>query len=202
MTDWEVDRPSGRCVRSGRVLSEGEEFYAVLFDRGDRLERVDYSLESWTGPPEGAFCFWRSRVPVREKKRQVWVDNDVLANLFVRLADEGNEQKVSFRFVLALLLMRKRLLKYEQTIRDGSHEYWQMRFLGELANLPGGAQIQTVRNPQLSDEQITAVSEQLSAILHGDVREDVLAQAAASETAAGDAAEPPADSETHATPNA
>lgn len=179
MAEWEVERTSGKCTVSGRPLSEGEEFYAVLFDRNGKLERIDYALESWNGPPEGAYCFWKSRVPVKEKKRQVWVDNDILANLFVRLADEEDEGKIQFRFVLALLLMRKRLLKYEQTLRDGDREHWQMRFLGELANQAGGA-VHLVRNPQLSDEQIKTVSEQLSAILHGDVREDIIAHATAS----------------------
>ncbi len=171
MADWEFGRTSGRCAVSGRELAEGEEFYAVLFDRNGTLERVDYSLGSWAGPPEGAFCFWRSRVPVREKKKVVWVDDDVLINLFVRLADEKDELKIRFRFVLALLLMRKRLLKYEQTMRDGDREHWQMRFVRD----PSGG-VHLVENPQLSDAQIEAISAQLRAILAGEMPEGLARQ--------------------------
>jgi len=163
MVDWEVQRTSGRCAVSGRELREGEEFYAVLFDRNGTLERVDCSLEAWTGPPEGAFCFWKSRVPVREKKKQLWVDDDVLVHLFCRLADETAESRVHFRFVLALLLMRKKLLKYEQTLHEGGREYWQMRLVRDSS----GGSIYRVENPQLSDQQIEAVGAQLTAILHG-----------------------------------
>ncbi len=172
MADWDVERSRGRCAVTGRELAEGEEFYAVLFDRSGTLERVDYSVESWTGPPEGAFCVWKSRVPVKEKKKAIWVDNDVLINLFVRLADEKDEVKVHFRFVLALLLMRKRLLKYEQTVRDGDREYWQMRFVRETA--PAGVHL--VENPRLSDPQIEAVSTQLRAILQGQLPEGLASE--------------------------
>lgn len=167
MADWEVQRTTGRCAVSGRELAEGEEFYAVLIDRNGVLERVDCSIEAWKGPPEDAFCFWRSHVPVKEKKKAVWVDDEVLVNLFARLANEKDDLKIRFRFVLALLLMRKRLLKYEQTARDGDREYWQMRFVRESA--PGG--VHMVENPQLSDAQIEAVSAQLRAILQGEVPE-------------------------------
>ncbi len=167
MADWEVQRTTGRCAVTGRELAEGEEFYAVLFDRNGTLERVDYSIEAWKGPPEGAFCFWQSRVPVREKKKAVWVDDEVLVNLFSRLANESDEMKVRFRFVLALLLMRKRILKYEQTTRDGDHEYWQMRLVRDTA----GGGVYMVENPQLSDAQIEAVSAQLRSILQGEMPE-------------------------------
>jgi hypothetical protein len=179
MADWEVERSSGKCAASGRELAEGEEFYAVLFDRNGVLQRVDYSIESWTGPPEGAYCFWKSRVPVKEKKKVVWVDDDVLVNLFVRLSDEKDDLKIRFRFVLALLLMRKRLLKYEQTVRDGDREYWQMRFVREST----GGGVHLVENPQLSDSQIDAVSAQLRAILQGEVPEGLAANLEESEDA-------------------
>jgi len=171
MADWEVQRATGRCAISGRELAEGEEFYAVLFDRNGAIERADYSLECWSGPPEGAFCFWKSRIPLKERKKIVWVDNDVLVNLFLRLADAKDELKIRFRFVLALLLMRKRLLKYEQTIRDGDREHWQMRFVRD----PAGGSVHMVENPQMRDDQIEAVSAQLRAILQGEPPEELAA---------------------------
>jgi len=161
MAEWDVAKMSGRCAVSGRELAEGEEFYAVLFERPDGFERLDYSLECWQGPPEGAFCYWKSRVPVREKKKRVFVDDETLIHFFLRLADAQDPVKVGFRFVLALILMRKRLLKYEETIRDNGNEYWQMRLVGEQS-------IHRVLNPQLDDEKIRSVSAQLGAILHGD----------------------------------
>jgi hypothetical protein len=58
--------------------------------------------------------------------------------------------------------MRKRLLKYEQTVQQADQELWLMR-------LKGQDQPQRVVNPQLGEEQIEQVSQQLGAILNEDV---------------------------------
>lgn len=160
-SDWEVERTSGRCAVSGREFAEGEEFYAVLVDRDGQFERLDYSLACWDGPPAGAYCFWKSRVAQREKKRRLLVDDEVLVSFFCRLADEDEPIKVQFRFVLALILMRKRLLKYERTVREQDSEIWLMR-------LKSRDELHRVVNPQLGEDQIGAVSQQLGAILHED----------------------------------
>ena len=162
MEQWEVARCGGVCAATGRELAEGEEHYAVLFEDGDSFRREDYSLEAWSGPPDGAFCFFRTHVPVREKKKRLLVDDDVLLNFFARLADERQESRMHFRFVLALILMRKRILKYQETIHEEGCEFWQMRLVREQS-------LHRVLNPQLNDEQIERVSAELSVILHGDM---------------------------------
>ena len=163
MKQWETARPTGICAQTGRELAEGEEFYAVLFEDGDSFRRQDYSVEAWTGAPPGAYCHFKSKVPIREPKRKrVFVDDEMLINFFVRLADETDLLRLQFRFVLALILMRKRLLRYEETLHDGEIESWQMRLAKEQT-------VHRVLNPHLTDEQIEGVSEQLGAILHGDV---------------------------------
>ncbi len=161
---WEVASTTGRCTVSGHVLEEGETFYTVLFEDGESFRRADYSLDAWEGPPEGAFCHFRTRVPVKAKRKKLLVDNELLVSFFLRLADETEPVRVQFRFVLALILMRKRLLRYAGTeTRDGV-EVWRMV-------VPADHSEHEVVNPQLTDEQIEGVSGQLSAILHGDMGE-------------------------------
>lgn len=162
--DWQVDAPKGRCAVTNRLFTEGQEFYSVLFE-DEQVEggfrRVDYSMEAWTGVPEGAFCSFKSHVPIREQRRRLLVDNDVLVNFFVRLADETDLLRLQFRFVLALILMRKRILRYEGSIQQDGNEIWQMTLLSDHST-------HSVANPHLTDEQIEGVSGQLGAILHGN----------------------------------
>jgi hypothetical protein len=179
MADYEVERMTGRCNASGRELAEGEEFYTVLFDRNGTLERADYATDAWQGPPDDAFCFWKSRVPTREKKKKIWVDNEVLFNLFERLADEEALDKIQFRFVLALLLMRKKLLKYVNTVVEDGREFWIVR-------PPKSEDRYRVENPRLTDEQTEAVSAQLTAILHGDMAEALESAVADTDDAAAE----------------
>jgi len=90
----------------------------------------------------------------------------VLMDVFQRMDGKNEPQEVRFRFVLALILMRKRLLKYEgmeeqAAPADGTAkpEVWRMVPRGENA-----VPVQVI-NPRLTAEQISEVSGQLSAIL-------------------------------------
>ena len=165
--EWQLESSKGRCAVTGRELSEGEEFYSVLFEDEaveSGFRRADYSVGAWTGVPDGAYCHFKTHVPVKEKKRRLLVDNEVLVNFFLRLADETDPLRVQFRFVLALILMRKRLLKYEGTEDENGDEAWRMTLASDHSE-------QRVVNPRLTEEQIQGVSGQLGAILHGDVQE-------------------------------
>lgn len=161
---FEVQGVTGRCATTGRALEEGEEFYTVLFEAGESFTRADYSLESWTGPPDGAFCHFKTRIPAKEKRKKMLVANELLVSFFERLADETEPARLQFRFVLALILMRKRLLRYDGSAVEEGVEVWRMI-------VPREQTTHRVINPHLTDDQIEGVSGQLTAILHSDMGE-------------------------------
>lgn len=92
------------------------------------------------------------------------MNNELLTNFFIRLEDETEPVRVQFRFVIALILMRKRLLRYVDSKIQDNLEIWNMTMMPDRS-------AHTVVNPQLTDDQIEGVSSQLSAILHGDMGE-------------------------------
>ncbi len=161
---WEVKPAAGRCAVTGRRLEEGEEFYSVLFEDGEGFRRCDYSLGSWNGPPENSYCHFKSRVPIKQKRKRLLVDNEILVSFFIRLGDETEPVRLQFRFVLALILMRKRLLRYEGSEIESGVEVWRMVLAADRSE-------HRVTNPRLTDEQVEGVGSQLSAILHGDMGE-------------------------------
>ena len=161
MEQWQVQRTAGKCTGTEHELTPGEEYYAALIETDEGFERRDYSLQFWTENQPEVYCFWKTRVPIKEEKKKLLVDNSVLTNIFERLENEDDQVKINFRFVLALILMRKRILKYEDTKRQDDKEIWQMKFVKDT-------KIHQVTNPQLDDEQIEKVSRELSTILNGD----------------------------------
>ena len=162
MEQWEIQRGAGVCAGNSRQLEPGEEYFAALIDKKDSFERVDYCCEYWDEHQPEVFSFWKTQVPLPSQKKKLFVDDSVLINLFERLAEEKDQLKINFRFVLALILMRKRLLKYEDTDRRENLEIWQMRFVREK-------DIHQVINPHLDDEQIQQVSQELSSILQAEL---------------------------------
>lgn len=116
--DYEVERCTRHCAASGRELNEGEEFFSALRVERGEVRRHDYSAEAWTGPPEGTFAWWKSRMPTREAKRGQLAPNEVLLALFHELEQAaGNDD---MRYVLALLLVRRRVLREEDVEHDAA----------------------------------------------------------------------------------
>ncbi len=160
MNEFEVAKPTGRCHATGRQIGSSERFFSALFEAKAGFERRDFSEEAWKGPPEGALCHFQTRLPKKEEPRRLFVDDGALLNLFLNLAGIEEESKRRFRFVLSLVLMRKRLLKYERTIHDASGESWEMRMVRDKS-------LHRVLSPALSDAEIEQLTGELGAIFSG-----------------------------------
>ena len=162
MEQWEIQKTSGICSGTGNELQPGEEYYAALIDTENGFERRDYSVAYWQEHKPEVYSHWKTQIPLPNQKKKLFVEDGILINFFERLAQETQPERVNFRFVLALILMRKRLLKYEDSRRDGLEEIWKMRFVRET-------KIHEVVNPQLDDDQIEQVSKELGSILQGEL---------------------------------
>lgn len=120
MLDFEVQRCTRRCAATERELAPGEEFYSVLVSEGGQVVRYDYSKEAWSGPPEKSVGWWKSQMPGLETKKLHWAPSDVLLHYFIEL--ESQPERADERYVLALLLVRRRIARLEETRREGDGE--------------------------------------------------------------------------------
>jgi hypothetical protein len=118
MIDYEIQRCTRHCASSGRELLEGESFYSVLCPRGPSLERLDYAADAWNGPPPDALGWWKSQMPTREARQAQLAPSDVLLEFFTGLAELP--EQADMRYVLALLLVRRRILRLEETESDAA----------------------------------------------------------------------------------
>jgi hypothetical protein len=107
--DIKLHRPRGTCSVTGRPLAPGEAFYSALVRGPDGLDRVDVSGTAWTGPPEAALAVWRSIFPAGDNSGPTLAPVDVLLDLFEEL--EGRPDDAALRYLLALQLARRRVLK-------------------------------------------------------------------------------------------
>ena len=72
--------------------------------------------------PLGAVAYWAGRVPPADNPKTPRVNENLLFDCFDHLAGDADPARVNFRYVVALLLMRKRRLKFEdhRRLADGS----------------------------------------------------------------------------------
>ena len=160
---YEVPRPAGHCSVTGRKIEAGERFFAAIRETPEGMERIDVSPEAWEGfDRAGVLAFWQTVMPAHEQKKKVFVDDEVLCTLFERLSDAAEPVKVNFRFVLGLILMRKRFIVYEGSRQEAGRDVWVVRMKGRDERLD-------LIDPKLDEQQVSEVSQQLGEILNQEM---------------------------------
>ncbi len=160
MTEYDIQGPTRVCAVSGRELKPGDRFFAVLSEGAGKLTRTDYAADAWPGPPQGAVAYWAGKVPaVGQKPRKPAVNDDLLLDCFDRLKGSGDPDGLNFRYVAALLLMRRKRFKFEDATRDD-----QGRDVMIVRDARGGA-IHHVVDPRLTEDQIATVQTEVFRVL-------------------------------------
>jgi hypothetical protein len=118
LLELEISHCTRMCAVSGRTFVPGETYFSTLHSTDGEVVRRDYSAAEWRGPDDNAVAWWKSRVD--QDARPKLAPQDVLLNLFAEMANRPEDAE--FRYVLGLLLVRRRLLKLEETRRVGAVE--------------------------------------------------------------------------------
>lgn len=165
---YDIGRATGRCAATGAAIQPGQPYIATLCEHADddAFDRFDYTVEAWEGGarPERLYSYWRTTMP-EPNSRKVFVDDEVLLNLFQRMEGEDQPQRIAYRFVIGLVLMRKKLIRVVSTEKRDGQSIWHIRFKGETAETPTTELV----DPNLSEEQTREVADQLGEILQGEL---------------------------------
>jgi len=162
MADYDIQGPTRVCAATGRELKPGDRFHGVLLEEGGTLVRRDYAADAWSGPPETHIAYWVGRVPTDDKPRKPVVNDELLLDCFDRLKglpEASDSNGSNFRYVAALLLMRKKKFRFEDAIADD---------LGRdvlLVRDSRNGTVHQVIDPKLTDEQVAGVQAELFRVL-------------------------------------
>jgi len=169
-TGYSVSRSTGSCAGSGRAFSLGETIVATLVERegAPNLERLDFSSDAWSSgarptPPFRLFGVWRTEYRPGESKKQQLLSDPELLELFEELGTAAEPRQLCFRYLLGLLLVRRRVLRCISTDKSG------MKVLPKGASLEQ-APIEVV-DPGLDDRMIAEALDQLGQIVPVDAPE-------------------------------
>ncbi len=184
---YSVSVPTGRCIATGREIAPGEVYVGVLRAADDAgsaaapgFVRADYSIEAWDQvTPDGRrriLGAWRATMPMPGAKRPAIVDDATLQDLFEQTsADASNgaeptESQIAFRYVLALLLLRRKLLVVDASAeaRRGVPTSALVVRARQPASFTGPrAPAVVVHVPELSEADLIRQADQLMAVLTG-----------------------------------
>ncbi len=169
---YELGRFSGECASSRTPIFPRQEFIAALVDGLDDeghpvLRRLDFASDIWQSGvrPDGLVSFWKSVAPEPGEKRQMFVDDETLLEMVQRTSEESDVRRRAFRWILALVLLRRKALKLvDGIIHEGENEFWAFR--------PRGADPSSepfrIQNPRIREEELRELADQLGDIIRAD----------------------------------
>lgn len=136
------------------------------------LARLDFAEDAWNEgarpkPPLALFGFWRSVVGDENKAQKQLLDDDELLDLFEQLEETEEPRRLAFRFVLALALVRRRLLSYEGGTPAAPKRGVQGTMVVRRRGTPDAPTIEII-DPGMDDEAVEAAVEQIGQIMNVD----------------------------------
>jgi hypothetical protein len=160
--DWNIGTRATVCDATKRPFQEGEIFHTALHHEGDVFRREDLSEEAWqarTADPSAPvpFSSWKSKFEPPAPPPPEPLPRDDAEGMLRRLLESNDQAYANTRYLLAVMLERKRVLRPRESGEKGILVYEHAR-TGETF---------VIADPQLSLADLAAVQEEVSALLAG-----------------------------------
>ena len=161
--EWTIQSRAHACAVTNRPFAEGEYFYTLLFADGAGFRREDMSEDAFKARNENLqpFSHWRSKYVPPPPPEQEAVSKQTAEDLLRQYMLESTPEHANARYILSLMLERKRLLKEVEVKRgdDGSlTRIYEHTKSGEVFIIP---------DPQLRLDQVAEVQAQVAQYLGG-----------------------------------
>lgn len=120
--DWNIQPPTGKCSVTGRPFRDEETYYAILAETPEGLARQDFSVEAWANRASEPkpLSFWKSEFKIAPPDPERTIAQDDAESLLRRMIEEGDRATENARYILAVMLERKKKLYHRDTVEhDG-----------------------------------------------------------------------------------
>ena len=162
--DWEttVGRPEDVCSKCEKSFDTGDELVSYLgFDEGLLVRRVKCP-SCFEPDSEDHYAFWRARKAAPDRDRPRPLDVEFLVEFFKRLVGEGPApERVAVCYIVALLLVRRKLLDHRATDQDGEVEMMVLRFKKDESETDYRVPV-----PELTPEKMETIRDDLGRIFN------------------------------------
>jgi hypothetical protein len=158
--EWEIKSRAEKCAATGRAFQDGEFFYTLLFHDREGFRREDLSEEAWKNRNDNIqpFSFWRSKFEPPPAAPPEPLARESAEDLLRRYMKDDSPAQANTRYILGVMLERKRILKQIDTTETDSGRtlVYEHVKTGEVFLIP---------DPQLRMDQIESVQNEVAALL-------------------------------------
>lgn len=127
MSDWKFGRRHGQCAACEREFAADEAHVSSLVIEAEEPQREDVCLDCWQAREAGQQLFWWRTHHRVGKQRGLALNLEALEAFFLALEGKTDRTLRELRYILCLILMRKRRLKIVRILRTKEGEAMLVR---------------------------------------------------------------------------
>ena len=161
---WHIARRTRTCAATGSPIEPGQPFFSALVEADDDFRRLDYAVDVWpTVAKDEFFSYWKNKPADVGASQAPKVDFERLLAFFDSLEGAEEPGKRLFRYVLALVLGRRRLLRLDDMSRTAEGD----RLI--VYDRRGGGRTLEILSPEATREELQTVQEKLNQLFELDL---------------------------------
>jgi len=164
--DWKIKARSGICHHTQKPFADEEHFVTCIFDdpQSDGFIRRDYSLAAWkeieASIEPKPFSIWKStfKAPRADGGKDPALKGHSVEAMLERMIEEGSPETENTRYILALMLERKKILvpKEVKKMENTTLLFYEHKETGS---------VYMVADPGLKLDEIGKIQEEVAALL-------------------------------------
>lgn len=163
--DWEIQARSHACQACSAEFIDKATYHSILSFTTEGYQRMDICQTCWDTQysqgamdRKGAFSHWRAKYKAPPPPQPEPLQKETAESLLRKLIDSQDPAHANARYILGVMLERKRILKHRDTVeRDGqSILVYEHAKTGESLLIP---------DPKLSLDQLEQVQAQVAELL-------------------------------------
>jgi hypothetical protein len=161
--EWNIQPRAGVCAQTGEPFSRGERVYSALYWREGKYQRVDVRQAAWESRNDNIepLSAWQADFIPAPPAAVEALKKDDAESLLRRLMTEGEAGTRNARYILALMLERKKVLRQiERQRQDG-------RSTLVYEHLPTG-EVWLIDDPGLKLGELAGVQDEVAQLLAPD----------------------------------
>jgi hypothetical protein len=158
--EWNIQSRAQQCAVSGRAFEKGERVYSALYWREGQYQRLDLCADAWNARNENIepVSAWQTDFVPPPPPAPETLRKDDAESLLRRLIAENASGARNARYILALMLERKKVLRQIERRRQegGSILVYE--------HLPSG-EVWLIEDPGLKLGELNAVQDEVAHLL-------------------------------------
>ena len=161
MTEWDIQSRSDTCTNCGRPFADKEAYQTLLSIEPAGYTRRDLCGRCFAGVSrDGVISYWRGEYKVPPPPAPEAIQKETAETLLRKLVESTDPSHAATRYILAVMLERKRILKHRDTVRGENGDellVYEHARTGESFTLP---------DPHLRLDQLEQVQQEVATLLH------------------------------------